>query len=1802
MAGFGDSNDIKINVTVDSKQAIEAAKSITQAFQGISKTIGADFKELANISKTLTANNVAEIRKESAAEVAKIRTDNEKKIAELKKELAEFKEAEITKRDQVKATADAKVQALRTIQSINKQAQLTERADIDATRKEEMLKIKESIDAVRAAEATKRKELSTTAAQNIADIKSQTKDAKNAALERIALIKAQSDSAKIQATKDLAAFREAEAGKRAEAKLTLEQIRLDAAKVRRETAQAQVGSGKSDALGALGGGGFARAATSIASVVFIAEKAAQAIGAIGRAITNLAPAAERVVALEGAFNNLQKSVGRDPVASIERLRQATQGLISDTELYQKANQAVLLGVPTKLFEESAEAAVKLGRAMGIDAAFALESLSIGLGRQSRLYLDNLGIVLSATDAYRNFARENNIVGRELTETEKRLAFFNESSKKLREGLANLPPVTDDVGTLFRKLTSTTDNARTGFLKAFNDSQELGRALKDLDILLKSLIPVFIDAGTAVATFIGRLANVKNIPIIEGMANAIGALIKKTDEFLVLSETAKRTRFEEVAVDLKKAEQRLAEAPKGIGYSRFRKELADELSKIKAEYNAIGVELDILDTKRKRQSESQIALRIDTEQISADINDTEALINKVKRDAEESLGLIKIPGLEPDKLQAALPPLDAVFLKIEQGKIKAEEAGLAIQEMIAALSKDIGQANIAAITGQIAKAEQELSKNSASEQLKVDLETLKKRKQLLEENTGLEQAQRDQLLKIIEQRRKAVKDQINEESKRRKGAASEQSRDLKAQQRELEQFTKGIARALERAIPEDVQKKLIDIFNDPKNDAIELADKIKELGNAFLKSGGDIQAFIKEASQLKDLKDKIPDRPLQGTAENTAAIDDYNEKLQRAQEGTINLRDLIFGPQTEGGKKAGGGFFGFDTSEMFGPETQAGLQSAVGAETFAGVEAAIAKAIVDGLKLAITLAFEKFTREDAPQLGEQIGATLGGDIGGIVGRLTGEYIVRNTQDLASTKVRKNIDRYFSDLFDGERLSIVIQGQLTGAIDQATGEAIRSSQPQIARLSDLVFEGFTPFAGNVSFGGENFRSYFDTLSSDIQASFNGVGLALGTLQGVSAEQARLIGIAISNNIGGSLQNLQVLIQQTGESFEDLSNAITESFLNSQLTIEEAYNALLQIQNIFEDGIPGAIGAWEEAIDNFAAKIQDNLPGRYLVDSFRDIGAEAKEANASFQQVVTAWAEKAGLAGQQVQLFFLALRNAGITNLDQLATAGNNVVISVLEAFRQIREGAAATAEDVNKIPIIPDIKPASTPRGGGRNTEADNAKKLREEIQKLLRESTAYEEIVRKITSGELARVAAGAQIIKLQREIESALRRRNDLEKRYSEELAKGSKANKKALADLAADLDKVNERIKKFTEEATKSTREFKAINLEGVIPLIKSANMLGVVATQVGVSLEKASDVLIKGFLQGRLTLKELREEMERTEETLGPGIPNAVGAVTEAFQGLIDAGTQGGQFSVDAFRDIFAEFREKFQKEGSALREAERKQLEENLKAADRAFAQAVGPEASAAARKTLDEAKKALEDFYAAAPAPDLADLRAQLNSVFGETEVNKFFQALGESGLSTFEDFEKAGTDSIVGILQKLQEIGFNFGDTSQAIIDANKELVEAEKVANAGLDPLQEAINLIKGLNEGAAQLPPVFNSTTTAIEGLNGPLASLSAGFDNILEKLSLLSGQTFKNDVVFNVSTVGEPGAQALVDIIFGDGSGTTTAVGGTTSGGNASDSNTSQIARLRKEIQRLQKKTSTRSTRERIASLRKKIVELGG
>jgi hypothetical protein len=1748
MAGFGDANDIKINVTLDTEAAIKSAQELKTAIESSLKVTEEQFnkvKQVANqLSSTLAALSKAEV------------STNKNKLSKIVSDASQAAKLEVGIAEDV---ANKKAKAAQKAANLALEAEKARIRELETLARQEAEK-----------EKTRRTQL-------LKDIAQLNKD--RAVIRKTPRAELPSDLGGVSG-----------AGKLVDAfKNTLAGLSVQFGNV-------NVGFGTFISnfknLGVVGG--------SIAGLV----AAVGAIQRLDKEIDRLASQANKVEGLATGFETLQKTVGQDPTKSIKALREATRGLVSDIDLYQRANQAVLLGVPTKVFNEAAAAAVKLGRAMGIDAAFGLESLSLGLGRQSRLYLDNLGIIVSAEEAYKNFAGSVGKSAQDLTDAEKKAAFFAESLRKIKERAEELPEPLDTVGIALQRLEAAQENANTKFSAAFNASKPLIEAYKEQAKIAEQNAIVNERFGLATAA-VGSIFKVVANDIRSGLLFAKSGFSEFVGLFTDLSKEDQLKTLQSQIDSLSESTNRLREVRSrdgGLG-PILTQRLADEeaaLAAARKEAESLKLEIE----KLRAEGNLGIKINVDTTEISTAQSDLQNFFSSLKQKTSELGGRVEVPGLKPAEVNEISKAYENLSLQQIQNKLTTEEFNAAYTELANTVSAKLQAATL----GPLAEELKALEAASKMAGVGVDayadkIGELRAKLAAVQKGAGLYGQTQEQLAKVLDKAGDSAKKTYQDIVAGQKKVNNESKKGLKAQERELAQFTANIARALERAIPEDVQKDLVDIFNEPQKDAVELAEKIQALGEKFLKAGGDIQAFIKEAGKLKDLKDALPNEPIFGSAEQTEATRKYNEELKQVQGSMINLRDLIYGAETDAttGKKKGGGFFGFDLGESFDSE----------------MEAQLAGSVQDVLATAFQAGADGFTREDVPVIAQSIGAAagaaiaayfglppeLGAQVGGILGSVVGESLSELGKDIKGTQERKQIDEYFAELFDGDRLAIVIQGQLvglTGALDQATDQLIRDAQPRIARISDLVFEGLTPFAGNVAFGGEGFTNYFDTLATDIKASFEGVGIALGVLQGLSAEQARLIGIAISNNVGGSLQNLQVLIQQTGESFEDLAGAVLKSFRDAQLTIEEAYNALVQLQNIYEEGIPGAIGAYEEAITNLNNILQSDRPGQYAIDSLRDIGAEGAEAKKTFDSVIASLGGTFGYAADQQARLFEALRINGITSLEQLAKASDEQLLAILRNFEIIKENANAPLVTTPTVTSAP--KSPTGSRGGGRNTEADNAKKLREEIQKLLRESTAYEEIVRKITSGELARVAAGAQIIKLQREIESALRRRNDLEKRYSEELAKGSKANKKALADLAADLDKVNERIKKFTEEATKSTREFKAINLEGVIPLIKSANMLGVVATQVGVSLEKASDVLIKGFLQGRLTLKELREEMERTEETLGPGIPNAVGAVTEAFQGLIDAGTQGGQFSVDAFRDIFAEFREKFQKEGSALREAERKQLEENLKAADRAFAQAVGPEASAAAKKTLDEAKKALEDFYAAAPAPDLADLRAQLNSVFGETEVNKFFQALGESGLSTFEDFEKAGTDSIVGILQKLQEIGFNFGDTSQAIIDANKELVEAEKVANAGLDPLQEAINLIKGLNEGAAQLPPVFGSTTTAIQNLNGPLTALRDGFNDILQKLAQLDGNEFKNDVVFNVRTVGEPGAQALVDIIFGDGSGTTTAVGGTTSGGNASDSNTSQIARLRKEIQRLQKKTSTRSTRERIASLRKKIVELGG
>ncbi|MDD3087738.1 MAG: hypothetical protein PHP89_04155 [Candidatus Omnitrophica bacterium] len=125
-----------------------------------------------------------------------------------------------------------------------------------------------------------------------------------------------------------------------------------------------------------------------------------------------------------AFENLATSVGMSADKIITDLRKMSGETLSTAQIMEKASQAMILGIdPTKL-SKMMEIARASARAFGKDVGFMFESIAIGVGRQSKLVLDNLGIIVSAGEAYEKYAQTIGKSVKELTEYERKQAFLN----------------------------------------------------------------------------------------------------------------------------------------------------------------------------------------------------------------------------------------------------------------------------------------------------------------------------------------------------------------------------------------------------------------------------------------------------------------------------------------------------------------------------------------------------------------------------------------------------------------------------------------------------------------------------------------------------------------------------------------------------------------------------------------------------------------------------------------------------------------------------------------------------------------------------------------------------------------------------------------------------------------------------------------------------------------------------------------------------------------------------------------------------------------------------------------------------------------------------------------------------------------------------------------------------------------------------------------------------------------------------------------------------------------------------------
>ena len=203
-----------------------------------------------------------------------------------------------------------------------------------------------------------------------------------------------------------------------------------------------------------------------------------------RQLLLFAKEASKVESMERAFNTLAGG-GESATKALSKLKEATNNTMSSFDLFQQANNAMILGV-SKNSDEMAEMfdiAQRLGNALGRDTAQSVESLVTGIGRQSRLMLDNIGIVVKSEEAYEDYAKTLNKNANELTDLEKKQAFNNATMKQARLLTKLLAPEVENGQMAFDSFGASISDM----------SVDIGKALVPMLVVLADLTKSFANA-------------------------------------------------------------------------------------------------------------------------------------------------------------------------------------------------------------------------------------------------------------------------------------------------------------------------------------------------------------------------------------------------------------------------------------------------------------------------------------------------------------------------------------------------------------------------------------------------------------------------------------------------------------------------------------------------------------------------------------------------------------------------------------------------------------------------------------------------------------------------------------------------------------------------------------------------------------------------------------------------------------------------------------------------------------------------------------------------------------------------------------------------------------------------------------------------------------------------------------------------------------------------------------------------------------------------------------------------------------
>jgi len=238
-------------------------------------------------------------------------------------------------------------------------------------------------------------------------------------------------------------------------------------------------------------------------------------GAAAAGILALATSAGTIPGITRAFEMMSKESG----LSLEQLRKASMGTVSDLELMRLSNVA-LTGAGEQLGVEFGQNLPKLlniaqaaARATGQSSEFMFQSLVTGIKRTSPMLIDNTGLQLKLGEANKALADQLGVTTEQLSGEQKQIAIFNATlqagQKMVDQFGGGQTTAAEQTQAFTTRLKNLKDELSVELLPAFTTAMDVvGKAVgkfADLAIPLKTTIAHFAVLGTGVLLVGGIVA-------------------------------------------------------------------------------------------------------------------------------------------------------------------------------------------------------------------------------------------------------------------------------------------------------------------------------------------------------------------------------------------------------------------------------------------------------------------------------------------------------------------------------------------------------------------------------------------------------------------------------------------------------------------------------------------------------------------------------------------------------------------------------------------------------------------------------------------------------------------------------------------------------------------------------------------------------------------------------------------------------------------------------------------------------------------------------------------------------------------------------------------------------------------------------------------------------------------------------------------------------------------------------------------------------------------------------------------------